>query len=195
MDRHHGLPSWLQAVTARPVWKRCVVRPQVASVDRPSRPGSRTSGDRPPSPNPESFAVDDLSALCAVAAHCGLKVPRGTSDMTIAVFVALTGGLAGFGPSRRQSLPGTHKLWGGAPFLPIAFVGIRTMREWNTKTEETRHRIKCDGLTDLEFGANPVRMGFPARSRGGSRPGSRYHGSRGCTPRDLFTRAFGRLAG
>ena len=51
--------------------------------------------------------------------------------MTIAGFVVLTGGLAGFHPSKRQPLPGTQKLWEGVKFLSQAVIAIRAMQEWN----------------------------------------------------------------
>ena len=53
--------------------------------------------------------------------------------MTIAGFVVLTGGLAGFHPSKRQPLPGTQKLWEGVKFLSQAVFAIQAMQEWNRK--------------------------------------------------------------
>ena len=50
--------------------------------------------------------------------------------MTIAGFVALTAGLVGFHPSKRQPLTGTQKLWEGVRFLSSAVVGLQTVREW-----------------------------------------------------------------
>ena len=51
--------------------------------------------------------------------------------MTISGFVTLTGGLAGFYPSKRQPLPGTQKLWQGIRFLSQAVITIEAMQEWN----------------------------------------------------------------
>jgi len=49
--------------------------------------------------------------------------------MTVARLVTLTGGLAGFHPSRRQPLPGTQKPWEGVRFLSGAVTAIRAMRD------------------------------------------------------------------
>ncbi|MCY3873432.1 MAG: hypothetical protein OXF88_03960 [Rhodobacteraceae bacterium] len=53
--------------------------------------------------------------------------------MTIAGFVVLTGGLAGFHPSKRQPLPGTQKLWEGVRFLSLAVIAIKAKEEWDRK--------------------------------------------------------------
>ncbi len=61
--------------------------------------------------------------------------------MTIAGFVVLTGGLAGFHPSKRQPLPGTQRLWEGVRFLSRAVIAIQAREERDRKTEkETRTR-------------------------------------------------------
>ena len=64
------------------------------------------------------------------AAHHGFSVARGPPDMTVARFVTLTAGLAGFHPSKRQPLPGTRKLWEGIRFLSGAVIAIQAMRDW-----------------------------------------------------------------
>ncbi len=51
-------------------------------------------------------------------------------------FVALTGGLAGFHPSKRQPLPGTQKLWEGVRFLSQAVIGIRAKEDWDENHSE-----------------------------------------------------------
>ncbi len=56
--------------------------------------------------------------------------------MTIAGFVVLTGGLAGFHPSKRQPLPGTQKPWEGVKFLSHAVVGIKAKEEWDRKNRK-----------------------------------------------------------
>ena len=56
--------------------------------------------------------------------------------MTIAGFVVLTGGLAGFHPSKRQPLPGTQKLWEGVRFLSHAVIAIRAMQDWDGSESE-----------------------------------------------------------
>ena len=57
--------------------------------------------------------------------------------MTIARFVVLTAGLAGFHPSKRQPLPGTAKLWEGVRFLYQGVKAIQAMKGWEeNKTEE-----------------------------------------------------------
>ena len=69
-------------------------------------PGSQGSGvssallarERPDDPASRHAAEDDIQALCALVSHHRFKVPRGPPEMTIAGFVVLTGGLAGFHP-------------------------------------------------------------------------------------------------
>ncbi len=68
---------------------------------------------RPDEPANCHVTEDDIRALCALASHHGFKVPRGPPVMTVAGFVVLTGGLAGFHPSKRQPLSGTQKSWEG----------------------------------------------------------------------------------
>ena len=51
--------------------------------------------------------------------------------MTVAAFVLLTGGLAGFHPSKRQPLPGTQKLWEGIRILLHAVITIQARQNWN----------------------------------------------------------------
>ena len=89
--------------------------------------------ERPDDPASRHVTEDDIRALCALASHYGFKVPRGPPGMTIAGFVVLTGGLAGFHPSKRQPLPGTQKLWEGVKFLSQAVIAIQAMQEWNRK--------------------------------------------------------------
>ncbi len=89
--------------------------------------------ERPDDPASRHVTEDDIRALCALASRYGFKVPRGPPDMTIAGFVVLTGGLAGFHPSKRQPLPGTQKLWEGVKFLSQAVFAIQAMQEWNRK--------------------------------------------------------------
>ena len=81
-----------------------------------------------------------IRALCALAAHYGFKAPRGPPEMTIAGFVVLTGGLAGFHPSKRQPLPGTRKLWEGVRFLSNAVIAIQAMQEWTGQTGKEKTR-------------------------------------------------------
>ncbi|MCY3599100.1 MAG: IS4 family transposase [Acidimicrobiaceae bacterium] len=87
--------------------------------------------ERPDDPAERHVTREDVTALCALAAHHGFKVPRGPPEMTIAGFVVLTGGLAGFHPSKRQPLPGTQKLWEGVRFLSHAVIAIRAMQDWD----------------------------------------------------------------
>ena len=56
--------------------------------------------------------------------------------MTVASFVVLTGGLAGFHLSKRQPLPGTQKLWEGARLLSHAVIAIRAMQDWDGSQSE-----------------------------------------------------------
>ena len=87
--------------------------------------------ERPNDPANRHVTEDDIRALCALASHHRFKVPRGPPEMTIAGFVVLTGGLAGFHPSKRQPQPGKQKLWEGVKFLSQAVIAIRAMQEWN----------------------------------------------------------------
>ena len=94
--------------------------------------------ERPDDPASRHVARDDIEALCILASHHGFKVPRGPPDMTIADFVVLTGGLAGFHPSKRQPLPGTQKLWEGVRFLSQSVIAIQAMRAWDAKSEKEK---------------------------------------------------------
>ena len=89
--------------------------------------------ERPGDPAGRHVADGDIRALCALASHHGFKVARGPPEMTIRGFVVLTGGLAGFHPSKRQPLPGTQKLWEGVKYLSHAAIGIQAMQEWSRK--------------------------------------------------------------
>ena len=51
-------------------------------------------------------------------------IPQGPPGMTVAGFVVLTAGLAGFHPSKRQPFLGTQELWEGAELLPPAVITI-----------------------------------------------------------------------
>ncbi len=91
--------------------------------------------ERPDDPAGTHVTDDDITALCALASHHGFKIPRGPPEMTIAEFVVLTGGLAGFHPSKRQPLPGTRKLREGVKFLSRAVITIQAMQEWGGRVE------------------------------------------------------------
>ena len=67
--------------------------------------------------------------LRVLAAKRGFKIPRAPPDMTIARFVTLTGGLAGFHPSKRQPLPGTEKLWQGIRILSESVFAIQAWEQ------------------------------------------------------------------
>lgn len=66
----------------------------------------------------------------------GFKVPRGPPDMKIAGFVVLTGGLAGFHPSKSQSLPGTLRLWEGVKLRSQAVIATQAMQEWGRNEQK-----------------------------------------------------------
>ncbi len=85
--------------------------------------------EKPDDPARRHVTREDITALCAL--DHGFKIPRGPPDMTIARFVVLTAGLAGFHPSKRQPLPGTQKLWEGVRFLSNAVITIRAMLNWD----------------------------------------------------------------
>ncbi len=86
--------------------------------------------ERPDDPAERHIAREDVTVLCALAARHGFKVPRAPPDMTVKGFVVLTGGLAGFHPSKHWPLPGTQKLWEGVRFLSQAVIAVRAMRDW-----------------------------------------------------------------
>ena len=115
LDEAYDLRKCLafDAITAFRVWDLSIL-----ARERPNYPASR------------QVTEDDIEALCALASHDGFKVSRGPPEMTIAGFVVLTGGLAGFRPSKRQPLPGTQKLWEGVKFLSHTVIGIQAMQEW-----------------------------------------------------------------
>ena len=92
--------------------------------------------ERPDDPAERHVTREDITALCALAAHPGFKVPRAPPEMTIAGFVVLTGGLAGFHPSKRQPLPGTQKLWEGVRFLSHAVIFMRAIKDWDGNQSE-----------------------------------------------------------
>ncbi len=93
--------------------------------------------ERPDDPATLHVIRQDVTALRALAARHGFRVPRGPPDMTVARFVTLTGGLAGFHPSKRQPLPGTQKLREGVRVLSGAVTAIRAMRGRDgSETEE-----------------------------------------------------------
>ncbi len=92
--------------------------------------------EKPDDPAGRHVTRQDVTALCALAAHHGFKIPRGPPDMTIARFVVLTAGLAGFHPSKRQPLPGTQKLWEGVRFLSNAVITIQAMQNWDWDDSE-----------------------------------------------------------
>ena len=103
------------AITAFRVWDHSLL-----CRERPQDPASRhATGD----------------TIRALAAHYHLKPPRGPPHMTIADFVVLTAGLAGFHPSKRQPLPGTQKLWEGVKFLSHVVIGIHAMQKWDKNAE------------------------------------------------------------
>ena len=82
-------------------------------------------------------AREDVTARRALAARHGF---RGGPGMTVAGFVLLTGGLAGFHPSKRQPLPGTQKLREGVRVLSHAVIAIRAMQDRDgTETEGRNH--------------------------------------------------------
>ena len=95
---------------------------------------------RPNDPASRHVSVGDIQALCALASHHGFKVPQVPPEMTIAGFVVLTDGLAGFHPSKRQPLPGTQKLWEGVKILSPAVITVKAMHEWNRKNRKQQTR-------------------------------------------------------
>ncbi len=57
--------------------------------------------------------------------------------MTIARFVVLAAGLAGFHPSKRRPLPGTRKLREGVRFLSHAVIVMQAMQDRDRDGSET----------------------------------------------------------
>ncbi len=92
--------------------------------------------ERPEEPARRHVTREDVTALCALASHHGFKIPRGPPEMTIARFVMLTAGLAGFHPSKHQPLSGTQKPWEGVRCLSNAVIAIRAMLDWDGSEAE-----------------------------------------------------------
>ena len=111
------------AITAFRVWDLALL-----ARERPNEPASR------------NVTEGDIQALCVLASHHGFKVPRGPPEMTIAGFVVLTGGLAGFHPSKRQPQPGMQELWEGVKILSLAVITVQAMHEWNRKNRKDTTR-------------------------------------------------------
>ncbi len=98
--------------------------------------------ERPDDPAERHVTRQDITALRALAAHHGLSVARGPPDMTVARFVTLTGGLAGFHPSKRQPLPGTRKLQeGGSGSCPAPSSPSRPCGTGKERRERTRSQV------------------------------------------------------
>ncbi|MYI82968.1 MAG: IS4 family transposase [Chloroflexi bacterium] len=83
--------------------------------------------------DPATWHVDreTVEVLLLLAQAYRLKIPRGPP--TVAAFVALAGGLAGFHPKKRQPLPGTGKLWQGLLDLNTSVFAIRALREQHSE--------------------------------------------------------------
>ncbi len=60
-------------------------------------------------------------------------------DQAIAEFAVNTVRLAGFIPSKRQPMPGTHKLWEGYLILSLFTVNYRVMRDYANIESSVRH--------------------------------------------------------
>ncbi len=90
---------------------------------------------------PDELAIqylqrEEIEVLLLLAKSYAFKIPRGPP--TMATFVVLTGGLAGFHPSKRQPLPGVKKLWEGLLDLNTSVYAVQALRnhqdesgEWN----------------------------------------------------------------
>ncbi len=83
-----------------------------------------------------SLQREEIEGLLLLAKSCAFKIPRGPP--TLATFVVLTGGLAGFHPSKHQPLPGVKKLWEGLWDLNTSVYAVQALRnhqnesgEWN----------------------------------------------------------------
>ena len=113
--------------------------------------------ERPDDPASRHVTEDDIRALCA--SHYASRCP-GDRRMTIAG-CRLTGGLAGFHPSKRQPLPGTQKLWEGVKFLSQAVITIQAMQEWNRK--KTKGEVP-DGDRLIAAGPDPILHSESCRS-------------------------------
>ena len=81
--------------------------------------------ERPVDPAERHVTRDDMTALCALAAHCGFMAPPRPPEMTVATFVEPVG----FHPSTRQPLPGMRMLWNGVRFQTHAVNAIRAMQD------------------------------------------------------------------
>jgi len=88
---------------------------------------------------PDELAIQylqraEIEVLLLLAKSCGLKIPRGPP--TMAAFVVLTGGLAGFQPNKRQPLPGVKKLWEGLLDLNASVYAIQALRDHHNESGE-----------------------------------------------------------
>ena len=85
--------------------------------------------ERPDDPARMYAGPDGVGVLLALAASLGPTPPRGPPDPDVRTFVALTAGLAGFHPSKRQPMPGNRKLWQGMVALSGGVMGYQAMRD------------------------------------------------------------------
>jgi len=77
---------------------------------------------------------EEIEVLFLLAESCSLYIPRGPP--TMAAFVVLTGGLAGFSPKQRQPLPGVKKLWEGLLELNASVYAIRALRKRENENDK-----------------------------------------------------------
>jgi len=88
---------------------------------------------------PDELAIQylqraEIEVLLLLAKSYALKIPRGPP--TMATFVVLTGGLAGFHPNKRQPLPGVKKLWEGLLDLNTSVYAIQALRDHQNESGE-----------------------------------------------------------
>ena len=103
----------------------------VMSVERLAR-------SAPDTPARTAVHVDEIHVLAVHMAKPNHRKQRDPPDpqQTIADFAVNTARLAGFIPSRRQPIPGTHKLWEGYLILSLFVENYRAFRDY-TNVEST----------------------------------------------------------
>ncbi len=93
--------------------------------------------ESPDSPADRHVSPESGGAVVIHAAYervIGQRAPP-EPDMSVARYVTLVAGLAGFRPTKRQPLPGTQKLWQGLRILNVAETHARAIR---ARTERRR---------------------------------------------------------
>ena len=93
---------------------------------------SRLALNAPDTPARTVVHEDEIRVLAIYMSkpnHCKQRGPP-DPDQAIAEFADGTARLAGFIPSKRQPMPGTHKLWEGYLILSLFVENYRAVRDY-----------------------------------------------------------------